>query len=128
MRVKFTFVAVFLIGITVGLVGILYLRIHDPKYGFNIIADRIIPIGYPFVSFVASLLCTINYHRSILVAASVFPLGVLLSIIGVSIYYSYHLSIDFFAAPTGIFFALYISGIFGALTGKKLAIFKGMRS
>ena len=97
MIVKLKFIAVFLLSITIGVAAILYMRTHDPKYGSNIIADRIIPIGYPFLSFIAGLICSINYHRGNWVPALFFPLGVLVSINGISIYYSHRISFDYFA-------------------------------
>ena len=125
---KFKFLAIFFVGVGTGVAAILYLRAHDPKYGFDIIADRIIPFGIPSLSTAAALFGFINYQRPIWVSALVFPTGVFLSIIVTSLYYSYKVSLEYFTLPIAIFLLLYVSGIVGAFTGKKLSNFKGSRS
>ena len=128
MRHKFKLLAIFYVGVGAGVAAILYLRIHDPKYGFDIIADRIIPFGIPSLSAAAALVGAINYQRRIWVPASVFPTGVLLSIIVTSLYYSYSVSLESFTLTIAIFLILYVSGIVGAFAGKKLSNFKRARS
>ena len=128
MKAKFKFLVILLVGIAAGVSAIFYLHDHDPKYGFDMIADRIIPVGFPVLSIASALFCVINFKKGILISSSVFPIGVLLSMMVMSIYYSYRMSFELFALPIVIFVVLYILGIVGAFTGIKLVNLRANRS
>ena len=121
MKTKLTFSIISLIGATAAFFALLYLDSHDPKYGFDMVADRIIPIGFPLLSAGAAYIISVNFRKRIWVSASAFPVGVLVSILVSAVITFPMLRIEFLAVPAVISIALYIFGIVGAFAGIRIA-------
>ncbi len=94
----------------------MYLRDHDPKYGPDIIADLVIPIGLPLIVFSSSLFLRI-YNLGFWQAVTVFSLGV--ALVMFSMRFSLPLDAGAFVFPIIFFIILVCFGAVGFYIGRR---------